>query len=210
MATRPAADPGPPLFCPFCEECFEAESRCPEHDIPLVSFDDLAAVRGRDVPQDDERVTGLDPRFGRLPLAIGALAVLVGFFLPFIRTDFPDGTTSAGTGLETASNVALNLWLVPAVAATLLSILARRRTPLKMRGARLALIVLALLGLSALGYTVSRVYRGVARLHDAYGQSVEATLQPGLYLMAAGLLAIVATAPLFGRVRRTGPRYRVD
>ena len=210
MATRPAADPGPPLFCPFCEECFEGEARCPEHDIPLVPFEDLAAARGRDLPQDGDDVAGLDPRFGRLPLALGALTVLVGFFLPFLRTDFPDGTVSAGTGLETASNVALNLWIVPAVAGTLVSILVRRRSPMKMRGARLAVILLALVGASSLIYTVSRVYLGADRVHAAYGQSVEVTLQLGLYLMSAGLVIVVAAAPFFGRVRQTGPRYRVD
>lgn len=210
MATRPAADPAPPLFCPFCEECFEGESRCPEHDIPLVPFEDLAAARGRDVPADDEKVGALEPRFGRLPLAISALTVLAGFFLPFVRTDFPDGTVSAGTGLETASSVALNLWIVPAVAATLLSILGRRRTPLQMRGARLAVLLLAVVAVSSVIYTVSRVYRGAARVHEAYGQTVEVTLQPGLYLMGAGLLLLLAAAPFFGRAKERGPRYRVD
>ena len=39
--------PGPPLFCPFCEECFEGEARCPEHDIPLVPFEDLVGRADR-------------------------------------------------------------------------------------------------------------------------------------------------------------------
>ena len=210
MATRPAADPAPPLFCPFCEECFEGELRCPEHDIPLVPFEDLAAARGRDLPDEGEKVSALDPRFGRLPLVLGALTVLAGFFLPFVRTDFPDGTMSSGTGLEVASNVALNLWIVPAVAATLLSILGRRRSLVAMRGARLAVLLLSLVGLSSVIYTVSRVYLGAARVEEAYGQSVDVTLLPGLYLVGVGLLVIVGAAPFFGRTRQRGPRYRVD
>jgi len=210
MATRPAADPAPPLFCPFCEECFEGEARCPEHDIPLVPFEDLAAARGRDMPADDEKVAALDPRFARLPLAMGALAVLAGFFLPFVASAFPDGTVSEGTGFETASNVALNLWIVPAVAATVISILVRRRKPLQMRGARLAVLMLGVVGVSSLIYTVSRVFHGADRVREAYGQTVDVTLQPGLYVMSAGLLVVMAAAPFFGRIRQSGPRYRVD
>lgn len=210
MATRPAADPAPPLFCPFCEECFEGEERCPEHDIPLVPFEDLAAARGRDMPADDERVAALDPRFGRLALGIGAMAVLAGFFLPFVESTFPDGTVSSGTGFETASNVALNLWIVPAVAGTVISILVRRRKPLQMRGARLAVLVLGIIAVSSLIYTVSRVFHGAESVREAYGQTIEVTLQPGLYVMSAGLLVVMAAAPFFGRIRQSGPRYRVD
>jgi len=210
MATRPADDPAQPLFCPFCEECFEGEARCPEHDIPLVPFEDLAAARGRDLPGDEERVGALEPRFARLPLIVGALTVLAGFFLPLVRTTFEDGTVSEATGLATASNVAPNLWIVPAIAATLLSILIRRRTPRQMRGARLAVLFLGVVAVSSLIYTVSRVFRGAARLQEAYGQSVQVTLEPGVYVMGAGLLVLLAAAPFFGQVRRSGPRYRVD
>ena len=205
-----AADSSTPLFCPFCEECFEDEERCPEHDIPLVPFEELAAARGRAAPGDDEDVSPLEWRYGRLPVLIGALMVLVGFFLPFVRASFPDGTVSGGTGLAMASNMALNLWIVPAVGATMLSILGRRRTPRRMRGARLAVLLLALLAVSSLIYTVSGVYRGAARFHAAYGQTVEVSALPGLYVMGAGLLALLVAAPFFGRARITGPSYRVE
>ncbi len=54
------------------------------------------------------------------------------------------------------------------------------------------------------------MYRGAARVHEAYGQTVEVTLLPGLYVMSAGLLVLMAAAPFFGRIRQSGPRYRVD
>ena len=206
----PALPSSPPLFCPFCEECFEAETHCPEHELPLVTFEELAAARGRDIPEDDEPIPAHVMRHGRLPLLVGASVALAGFFLPFVETVFPDGTSSRASGMEIASSVALNLWIVPAVAATTLSILGRRRTPLQMRGSRLALLLLAVAGASSLGYTVTRLTRGAERLSHARGQEVVSNLLPGLYVMGAALLLIALGAPFFGRVPERKPRYRVQ
>ncbi len=204
-----AEDTSPPLVGPFCEECFEGETLGPEHELPLVPFEKLAAARGRDLPADDDPIHAHVMRYGRLPLLVGALTVLAGFFLPLVETVFADGTSSRASGMATASNVALNLWIVPAVAATTLSILGRRRTLRQMRGSRLALVLLALVAGSSLGYTVSRVFRGATQLTEAYGQEIQVHLLAGLWVMGAGLLVIAAAAPLFGRVRDPGPRYAV-
>ena len=84
----PSAEPEPIesdgriLFCPFCRECYEGERVCPVHELDLVEFQDLPRqAHETDLPAWDEPVLPWDIRFGRGALALGALLLLVAFFL---------------------------------------------------------------------------------------------------------------------------------
>lgn len=197
------------LFCPFCNESFEGETRCPEHDIPLVGFEELDRLRGGAPTDEAQAVATHDPRFGRAWLTLAALVTLVGFFLPFVEVRYPEGSASA-TGLATASTVALNLWLVPAVAVALFGIVLRRRTPASMRSARLAVLGLCVLGGTSLGFTLMRVRTGVAHVERAYGRDVEVGLQMGFWVCALALAFGAIAAFRFGHVPAPRLRYRVD
>lgn len=196
-------------FCPFCGESFEDEARCPEHDIPLVGFDELQRMRGSGAPDDHQPLATHDPRFGRGWLVLSALVGIVGFFLPFVEVAYPDGSARA-TGLATASTVALNLWLVPAVALALFGIVIRRRTPSSMRSARLAVAGLCVLGGASLAFTLHRMQSGVAQVERAYGRDVEIALLAGFWVCAVGLAIGLVGAVRFGRVPPERPRYRVE
>ncbi|MEM9862721.1 MAG: hypothetical protein AAF938_13955, partial [Myxococcota bacterium] len=74
-----------PLFCPFCGESFEGRSTCPEHDIPLVDFEELQRTRAVAPPNEHEALPAHSLALGRGFVAVGALLFLTGFFLPFAR-----------------------------------------------------------------------------------------------------------------------------
>lgn len=199
-----------PLFCPFCGECFEGESQCPEHDIPLVPFQELDRLRGRPNPGEDEEVAFYDLRFGRgLVFAAAALMVL-GFFLPVLASHFGSEVRVA-TGFDAASTVAMNLWVLPLVAITMVSIVTRRRTPAAMRGVRLAIPALGVMGGTSLAYTIWRVSEGAERIMQMYGQEVEVELRFGIWVAAAGvLLALVGGLRLGSMPKAKPPRYKVS
>ena len=198
------------LFCPFCEECFEGETRCPDHDLPLVDLDALAKARGRTAVTDDVPVAVYEPRHGRGVVFFGSLTVLVGFFFPFVRTTYPQAAAVVWTGMQTAATAALNLWIVPAVAATLVSVLARRRTPARMRGARLAVVLLVGVAGGSVAYTVSRIHRGAALFESRAGQPMEVILMPGAWVMVAGLVIAAVGGLRLGAVTQASPSYRTE
>lgn len=198
-----------PLFCPFCGECFEGETRCPSHDLPLVPFETLQRMRGQPVPDDEEPVAPYDPRFGRGWIWAGAALVVVGFFLPLVTSTQGARVTTA-TGLDAASRVALNLWLLPLVALSWTTTVARRRTPVQMRAARVAVAALCLGAAASLGYSLWRIYRGAERIARTYGLTVEIDLEIGVYVMAAGIaLAFVGSLRLGALPKPSPPRYRL-
>lgn len=198
------ADADAVLFCPFCEESFEGETRCPEHDLALVTLLRLQRQRGPAIPADDEDVALHDGRFGRGLLLVAAATVLVAFFLPVLRVVYPDGESSA-SGFAAASSVAANLWVVPAVAVAFLSILLRRRTPAKLRGSRLAVAALAGLGLTSLGFTLARVYAGVSRNEALFGVQAEVHVLWGAWLLCGALLLALVAGLRLGVPPRTRP-----
>jgi hypothetical protein len=184
-----------PLFCPFCRECFEGEAVCPEHELPLVSFDRLPARRESDEPAADEPVEAHDPRFGRLEVMLGAALLLLGPALPFIS--LRGEPVRMVTGYELALHRALNLWSVPLVAMVLFSVLARRRTPAAMQGARLVIPLLALFAAGSTIYTLTRVLRGAEQLPGPAGAAT-VTVEWGVYVAAAGVLLTLAGGARFG------------
>src|SRR5688500_7833988 len=141
---RPGKSPaGEVLFCPFCRDSFEGRETCPDHDIPLVSFEALPQRTGsRAIPRDDEVLAPYDPRFGRGIVAAGAVLTFAGFFAPLVsRRGDLDVTYSA---FAIASTIAPNLWTVVFAGAMVIAALARRRTLASMRGARLAVLLVGL------------------------------------------------------------------
>ncbi len=197
-----------PLFCPFCAECFEGESRCPEHDIPLVTLEELERTRARPAAAEDEEVPPMTFRFGRGPVWIGVILWVVGFLAPFVTSSEPESPTF--TGLQLASGLAFNLWMVPMLAAAVVGVLSRRRTLPAMRSARLALGTLVLGVAASLGFTLYRVFSGAARLSERLGHLITIDVQVGPYLVGAGVLLALYGTVRFGHSAARPPRYRVD
>ncbi|MGE0787178.1 MAG: hypothetical protein AB7S26_16015 [Sandaracinaceae bacterium] len=155
------------LFCPFCRECFDGETQCPEHELALVDFTELPPSKEDKAPPAwEEAVDPWDIRFGRGFMALGALLLLVGFFLPFASAHFED-IDATWTGYEIAISRSGNLWTIPFMAAMFSWFLFRRRTPIQMLGTRLSAMVLAFAPLVSLGYTMVRVQDGVERAAGA-------------------------------------------
>lgn len=195
-----------PLFCPFCSECFEDVERCPDHDIPLIGFEELQKTRARAAPSVEEPVESYSPRFGRIFLMAAAFLWLVGFSLPFVA--IPDRGAVSGFALASAS--ALNLWMVPALAFAVLSILVRRRTPAAMQSARLAVAVLACGVGASLGFTLYRVYNTTHLLVERVGHTIEVVPQAGVVVISAGVICGLFGALRFGTLKDAPPTYRVE
>jgi hypothetical protein len=138
------------LFCPFCAEPFEGLSRCPSHDLELVPFRELSKLREHD---DHARVALRATGFGRATLFAGALLSLLSFFCPLLR--YSGQLEIENSMLAKARGGAPYLWMVPAVALAVFSVLLRRRTPAGMRGARLALCLLAPLPSVVVAFTLA-------------------------------------------------------
>jgi hypothetical protein len=184
------------LFCPFCRECYEGRSHCPEHELELVEFQALPRQQHERQVRWDEPFTPWDLRFGRLEIVLGVVASLVGFFaLPFVEGSF-DERPIAWTALEVAARPAKNLWTVPVVATFFFVLLLRRRTPLQLRAARLAGVLAALMPLVSLGYSLWNVQRGVEARYGAVALDWGA----GAWVMGAGALLFLVGSARLGRL----------
>lgn len=198
MPKPPDTDSRPLLFCPFCRECFEGETLCPEHELALVPFDQLPRdpdVDAGDLPAHDQPVSLLDPRFGRGFVMAGVVVSAVGFLMPVLSLD-GGAQSRVWSGFEAATTRAPNLWTVPFVAAMFVWVLARRRTPIAMMGARLAGMVFAIAPLLSLAYTVLKVRQGAAQIAERTYRSMEVGVEYGVWVIAAG-----AVLMLIGSVR---------
>ena len=172
------------LFCPFCRDGFEGVSECPEHELTLVPIDRMPPSEGRSV---GEVAFFVDPRFGRGGVLSGTALVVVGFLAPFVRARGLDATA-----LEVAIDGAHNLWFTPGAALAVLWVLWARRSRLAMRGARLAVLGLALTGALPLLYTSRRI----GLVADAYAAEVE--WRWGLAAMALGLVVVALASARLG------------
>ena len=189
------------LFCPFCAEPFEGLTRCPTHDLELVPFRELARVRVQD---DEARVPVLSLGMGRGALIAGALLTLIAFLCPLVRLS---GQIELSNTLEDlATGRAPRLWLVPAAALATLSIVVRRRTPVGMRGARLALCLLALLPAVVVAVTVSGAHEATAQLASRLGAQIQVHWGAGAWLVWIAALPLLWGSARFGV--RSAPRVR--
>ena len=193
------AAPDIPLFCPFCRECFEGETHCPDHELGLVSFEDLppdpTAARP---PRDDEELVLHEWRHGRGIVLAAALTMLVGFAMPFLHA--VEGERQVTESAFALSLRAPILWMVPGVAVAMVFILMRRRTVAALRGVRLAVPVLCVLAGSSMAYTVWRAFR----LAELTAEDMTLTVQPGLYVMAAGCIVGMLGGTRLGSVPGSG------
>ncbi|MFO0682591.1 MAG: hypothetical protein U0234_11095 [Sandaracinus sp.] len=189
------------LFCPFCRECFEGETRCPEHELALVPFDELPRNledAEADLPRDDQSLPPFDFRFGRGWVTAGALAFVASFAMTFVQIRV-QGDARGFTAMEAASAQAPNLWTVPFVGVFLIAILGRRRSLAKMRSARLSVLLLGLAPLFAIGYSYFHVLEGAAQ-QAAHSHGAPLDVSPGLGI----LVAAVGSALVMAGARRLG------
>lgn len=180
------------LFCPFCAEAFEGLDRCPTHELALVPFRQLPRAR---VP-DDARVALGSPTLGRGALFAGALGTLIAFFCPLVRLS---GQVEVQNSLrELASGRAPRLWLVPAAAVAVLSILARRRTPAGMRGARLALFLISLLPSGLVLFTLAGAGAAAQRMAEQLGARIFVHFGAGAWLTWLAAIPLLWGSARFG------------
>ena len=192
------------LFCPFCGECFEAQTHCPDHELPLVDFEQLDRVRGKPAPSDDEALDVWEWRFGRGWIFAAVALWTVGFFAPLVSVTSADAAV-VWTSLEVATARALNLWIIPSLSITLTLITLRRRTAIALRRVRLAVAALSLVSFASLGFTAYRLWMGA--------QNRELALMPswGAALLLFGSVCTLIAAFRLGRSPpATAPRYRVE
>ncbi|MCB9591932.1 MAG: hypothetical protein H6719_04295 [Sandaracinaceae bacterium] len=188
------------LFCPFCRECYEGESVCPVHELSLVDFADLPKqAHERDLPGWEDDVDPWDVRFGRGWLALGAFFVLFGFFAPFASATVEDQVVT-WSGLDLASGPARNMWTVPFVVALFVWLLLRRRSIVKMRGARLVAFLLAFAPGFSTVYSMVHMWRGIEMLHG--GALLEWGF--GIPVMAVGMVLLLIGSVRFGAVPSDG------
>jgi hypothetical protein len=187
------------LFCPFCGEAFEGETRCPAHELLLVPWGDLP--RSERALPDDEKVPWPSPRLGRGYVAFGAGLTLLAFaVLPLARVE--GALSMGGSMLRLALGGTPKLWLVPAAACAQLAILYRRRSPASMRSARLAVALVACVPVFACVWTWVGADAAVTVLAERLGQKLH--MRPGL---GAYAIALAVAAMLVGAVR-LGTRAR--
>ncbi|MDB4976177.1 MAG: Phosphate transport system permease protein PstA [Myxococcaceae bacterium] len=197
------------LFCPFCHESFEHQRHCPEHELELVPFDRLAshsALMEPELDELDEPLAGAVPaadrplsvfelRHGRGAVALGALLNLLALGLPLIKLG---GAPSPGSVYRLA-HLMPSLWTLLLVSFTVLFVLARRRTPRRLRSLRVLVPWLALLSPVTLAWGIAR-FIGVSGMVDVGpGSAVYVVAGASLLLLVGGLRLGGALEPSTGR-----------
>ena len=190
-------------FCPFCKEAFEDTTRCPSHDVELVSLRELGRLAASTI-DEDAPVSVWSPQRGRGLLALGALLTLLAFFLPLATLT---GQLSVTNSLFTlARGRALRLWIVPTAAFALLSLLYRRRSPSAMRGARLAALFVSLLPGAVVAFTLHGAQEAAARMADQLRSDLRLHVGLGSWLIAVASIASLWGSAILGT--RPKPRVR--
>lgn len=189
--------------CPFCREMFpRGEAReCPMCGVRLVSAARLApAEAGVD---EDEQAAGPKQRgeatlpwtylrLGRGPLLILGLLGLVAFGLPWVNSFSPERVVYSGVDLARRTGVA---WSVGVAWFTLVPLVLSRRTPWKLRGARLACAFLSIIP----GMVALMLLLHPPQSAEAHGVvlRVRYAFEPAIYLTAALSLAATVVSALF-------------
>lgn len=188
------------LFCPFCRESFEGIERCPSHDLALIDFRQLARV---ELVSDQARLPLHSLRGGRGWLLLGAVLTLCAFFLPLARLS---GAVEVESTLWELTGRAPRLWLLPAAALATLSVLARRRTPAAMRGARVAVGLLAVIPSAVVVATLASTDEATAELARNLGAQIDVHIGVGAWLVWSAVLPLLWGSLRFGVMSR--PRMR--
>ena len=179
------------LFCPLCRESFEGRGSCPDHELTLVSFDQLRPEESADepedeldearpsIPLDDRPLALLDPRAGRGLVALGALFDLLALVLRPLRLPGAEPVRTYQLARAIPS-----LWTLMLVAITVFFLLARRRSPRALRSLRVLMPLLALVSPATLGWAFTRL--GGTNGHPL-GGAVYAVAVSSLLLVLGGL-----------------------
>ena len=184
------------LFCPFCGDAFEGQTHCPEHELPLVPWQQLPRAKRSDPPEVE--LPWASPRLGRAWLAASAaLSSLAFAALPFGRVR--GGTSMGGTMLQLAIAGAHKLWLVPAASAILLALLYRRRSPRAMQGARVAAAFTVLVAPVAALWTWTTTLAAIELLAERTGETLLPELAIGGYAVLLAAVPGLIGAARFGR-----------
>lgn len=185
------------LFCPFCREPFEGLLHCPTHDLALVPFRELGPEL--DPARDQERLPLATPGFGRGLVLAGSMLSLLAFLLPLAR--FSGQLEVTNTMLELArGRDGARLWLVPLAALSQLVVLHRRRSLIALRGARLTVLVFALVPSLAVGSALFGVRAAAEVLSTRMGSHVE------LHIGVAAWLVWLAALPMLYGGAKLGVR----
>jgi hypothetical protein len=188
------------LFCPFCGEAFEGETRCPAHELRLVPWRDLPQAE-RPLPDDEAKLAWSSPRLGRGYVAFGAGLALVAFAtLPLARVE--GELQMGGTMLALALGGTPKLWLVPAAAWAQLAILHRRRSPAAMRSARLAVALVACVPVLTCVWTWLGAHEAVSLLAERTRQDLHMRTGLGAYAIALSAVTMLVGAFRLGVVEQ--------
>lgn len=190
------------LFCPFCGEAPEGVTHCPEHELALVSWQQLPSRR--DALPETAALPWHFPCLGRAWLALGALLTLVAFAtLSLARVD--GAAKMGGSMLQLALTTTPKLWLVPMAALAQLLILHRRRSALALRSARLAAGFLACIPALAVYWTWHGAQEAIALLVQRMHQPMHMQMGAGLICITLGGALMLIGALRLG-VMRSAPR----
>ncbi len=189
------------IACPFCREMFPATERseCPHCGVVLVSLSKLPPPVEHD-PNDelDERDREAEPvlpwgYFGlaRGPLFLLAVAGLAAFCLPWVSSFAPE--RMAYTGIDLARRTGVG-WSAGVAWFTMIPIVLSRRTVSRMRGARLAVTVLAVIP----GIVAATLLLNPPQAAQAHGVIIKMRYawQPAIYATVVISLATAIVAAL--------------
>lgn len=192
------------LFCPFCRESFEGRGSCPDHELTLVSFDQLRPDESAHEPDDelaeahaarpvdDRPLTLFEPRYGRGIVALGALFDLLALLLRLLELPSSDPPRT-----YQLAHAIPSLWTLLLVAFTVFFALARRRTLRALRSLRVLMPLLALVSPATLVWAIIRL--GGTNGHPL-GGTVYAVAVSSLLLAYGGLhLGVHKSEPLADR-----------
>jgi hypothetical protein len=179
--------------CPFCREMFAGGEvrRCPECGVDVVPFtslspsEDAKAIDGADpVPPEDEILPWAHSGRSRGALLMVALAGLGVFFAPWLHERTPEIRTL--NGFEFARLLGW-LWGAAVGWLVMIALVITRRTIRQMRGARLAVAIMAALVLATVGLRIALVPKPhpLVPLRFDWGWGLYAC--GGLALLALGL-----------------------
>ncbi len=196
------------LFCPFCRESFEDVTRCPEHDLVLLSFDKLGpdpldAAHDPDVI-DTTPLEPLDHSFGRGFVAAGAVVNALSLGFEFVR----GVGGSAGLSVREIAITAPSVWTLPIVSFVLLYVLRRRRTPVELRGLRVLVPMLALVSPLTFGWVMWRLHHG-ALVWATGKRTIGLEAGSAWYVVGLASVLIVVGGIRLG-VHRKGPRQPTE
>ena len=188
------------LFCPFCGDAFEGQALCPDHELPLVPWQQLPRAKRSDPPE--VALPWFSPRLGRAWLAASsALSLLAFVALPLGRVS--GGASMGGTLLQLALQGAHKLWLVPAASLTLLALLHRRRSPRAMQAVRLAAVFTVMVAPVATLWAWSGIAEAVTLLGAREGQHLVPVLASGGYaIWLAVVPGAIGALTLGGRTEK--------